>query len=252
MKTKLFAIVALALPLAACGTVDAGNVGIWNSFGKIGDTLASPGMHGLNPLTTSLEQMSVKDEAFSGETAVYTRDIQQAGIKYNIVTSLNPASALQMRSTVGLEWREKLLPPLIEATIKDVFGQYNATDAIAKRGEMQQRLLAALRQRLKARGISVSAFQITNIDFSDAFEKAVEDAQVATQQAVAAKNATVRVEEEARQTKIRADAEADRIRVQANAISANPAIVEMRRVEKWNGVMPSTVYCSPGTPCFGK
>lgn len=246
---KKHSIALLALPLAACGSVDAGNVGIWNRFGEIGDTVAQPGMHGLNPLTTTLEEMSVRDDPLSGETAVYTKDLQQAAVKYNIVTALNASSAIKMRKTVGLEWREKLLPPLVEATVKDVFGQFNATDAVAVRPQMQERMLQALRTRLKARGISVSAFQLTNVDYSDAFENAVEQAQVATQQAVAARNATVRVKEEAEQTRIRSEAEANRIRVQAQAISANPEIVQLRWVEKWDGKMPQTVYCSPGAPC---
>ncbi len=249
MNKRAIAIIALAVPLAACGTVDAGHVGVWNSFGKVSDQTAEPGMHGLNPLTTSLENMSVQDEPFTGETAVYTKDLQQAGVKYNIVTALNPGSAVSMRKTVGLEWRDKLLPPLVEATIKDVFGQFAATEAVARRPVMQQRIITSLRQRLQARGIRVSAFQLTNVDYSDAFENAVEAAQVATQQAIAARNATVRVQEEAKQTGIRAEAEANRIKVQAQAISANPEIVQLRWVEKWNGQMPGTVYCSPGSPC---
>lgn len=248
-RVLTLALVGLALPLAACGSVDAGNIGLFNRFGEISQSTAAPGMHGLNPLTTSLEQMSVRDEPLSGETSVYTKDIQQAGVKFNIVTRLNPANVYQMRTAIGLEWRDKLLPPLVEATIKDVFGRFNATEAVAERSKIQDAILQTLRARLKARGVLVSQFQLTNLDFSDAFESAVEAAQVATQKATEAKNATVRVKEEAEQTRIKAEAEANRIRVQAQAISANPEIVQLRWVEAWDGKMPSTVYCSSNTPC---
>lgn len=248
-RVKTLAIIGLVLPLAACGSVDAGHVGLYNRFGSIDQQTAPPGMHALNIATTTLEQMSVKDEPLSGETAGYTKDLQQAGMKYNIVAGLNPSSAYQMRTTIGLEWRDKLLPPLIEATIKDVLGRYNAVDAVGKRGEMQDAMFQTIRARLKPRGVLVSQFQLTNIDFSKAFEDAVERAQVATQQATEAKNATVRVKEEAEQTRIKAEAEANRIRVTAQAISANPEIVQLRWVEAWNGQMPQTVYCSSNTPC---
>jgi len=238
MKKRNISILFAAMPLAACGSVDAGHVGIWNNFGQIGQQVAQPGMHGLNPITTSLENMSVQDVPMTGETAIYTRDLQQATVKYNVVTSLNPAFAVQMRTSVGLEWRDKLLPSLIEAAIKDVFGQFNATDAVAQRGTMQQRMIAVVRQRLQQRGVNVSAFQLTNIDYSDAFESAVEQAQVATQQAIAARNQTVRIEELARQRVITARSEAEALTLQANAITSNPAIVQLRAIEKWNGQLP--------------
>jgi len=248
-KLSLAMALASATLLAGCGSVDTGNVGLWNRFGQIDDEVAQPGVYGVNIFTTSLEEMSVMSTPWKNKTPIYTKDIQTGTVDFNVTTSLNPSSAVKMRKTVGLEWREKILPQVVESTIKDVFGRYDAADAIAKRAQIQNGILADLRKALRPRGINVDDFQLTNIDYSDAFEDAVEKAQVATQKATEARNATVRVEEEAKQTKIKAQAEAESIRVQADAISANPAIVKLRWVEKWDGAMPATVYCSPGAPC---
>ena len=249
---KKFALIALgvsALALGACSQVDAGERGMFTHYGNIDEETVGPGLHWYFPVTTGMVKMNIQSTPWAGTTPIYTKDLQTANVKFNITTSLNPGNVVSMYKTVGDAWREKLIPPLVEATVKDVFGQFDAKDAISKRPVMQAQMLEALRTRFRARGINVESFQITNIDYSDAFEEAVEAAQVATQNAIAAQNATVRVTEEGKQTVIKANADAESIRVQANAISSNPAIVTLKWVEKWNGQMPSTVYCSSTTPC---
>ena len=248
MKKFMF-VAAGALLLAGCGSVDTGNVGLYNRFGKIDDQIVTEGVYAINPFTTSLENMSVQTTPWKADTNVYTKDIQTAKVSFNISTSLNRGSAVNMRKTIGLEWRERILPQTVESTIKDVFGHYNAGDAIAQRERIQTEITNKLRGTLRKRGINVDDFQLTNIDYSDAFEDAVEKAQVATQKANEAKNHTVEVEENAKQTVISAEASAESIRVQAAAVSSNPSIIKLKWVEQWNGVMPSTVYCSAGTPC---
>lgn len=250
---KVITIAALcvsASALSACGTVESGQVGLWNEWGKISDNVAGPGVHGYWPIGTSLETMDIKSQPLAGKSAAYTKDLQTANISYTVVLSLNAGQAVHMRTTVGLNWRDQLVPPIAESLIKDVFGQFNANESVGKRPEMQARMLNALRTELAKRGIVVENFVITNIDYSDAFEQAVERAQVATQNAIAAQNHTVEVTEQGKQTVIKANADAESIRVQANAISANPGIIRLKWVEKWDGTMPATVYCSSGTPCI--
>ncbi|MET3710366.1 regulator of protease activity HflC (stomatin/prohibitin superfamily) [Sphingomonas trueperi] len=246
---KFAALVILAAPLAACGSVDAGKVGLWNNYGKIGDqVLQGGGLQWYNPLTTSLEEMDVQEQPWKANTSIYTKDLQTATVTFTITTSLDPQRAVNMRRTVGLEWRDKLIPPVVAAVVKNVFGQFNAPDAVARRGDMQTIMLDQLRQKFAQRGIIVNDFSLTNIDYSDAFEGAVEAAQVATQKAIAAKNHTVEVEEQAKQRVITANSEAEAIKVQAVAISSNPAIVQLRAIEKWNGEMPQNMYGSAPMP----
>lgn len=248
----MFMALLMVPTLAGCGSVDTGNVGLYNRFGKVDDQYVTEGVYFYNPFTTSLESMNVQTTPWKADTKVYTKDIQTAGVSFNVSTSLNPSSSVSMRRAIGLEWRERILPQTVESTIKDVFGHYNANDAIAQRERIQTEIFSELRATLGKRGIRVDDFQLTNINYSDAFEKAVEQAQVATQKANQAKNHTVEVEEQAKQTRIAAEAEADSIRIQAAAVSSNPSIIELERVRKWKGDYPATVYCSASTPCFNK
>lgn len=234
--------------LSSCSTVDAGEVGLYSRFGEIDNQYAAPGLHFLNPLTTDMEKMTVQSIKKPGKTGIYTKDLQTATVDFAVTYSLDPSAAVRMRKTVGHEWENRLIPPVIESSIKTVFGKTNAIDAIANRQTMQDQIETVIRANLQRRGIRVEAFALTNIDYSDAFEKAVEDAQVATQNAVAARNQTVTVRERATQTVIAAEADAQAMKIKSQALSDNPGLTQYEAVKKWNGQLPANIYGSAPLP----
>jgi regulator of protease activity HflC (stomatin/prohibitin superfamily) len=58
-----------------------------------------------------------------------------------------------------------------------------------------------------------------------------------------------KAEADARATTVRAEAEAKAIKTRADALAQSPKIVAYEWVQKWNGEMPGTVYCSAAQPC---
>jgi regulator of protease activity HflC (stomatin/prohibitin superfamily) len=234
--------------LSSCSTVDAGEVGLKNVYGQVGNEVLAPGLHFKNPITTSIETMSIQSKRKDGQTGVYTKDFQTATVTSAITYSLDPNAAPRMRRTVGNEWEARLISPVVESSIKSVFGQVNAIAAIENRQAMQNTIQDMIRKALSPRGIRVESFALTNIDYSDAFEKAVEDAQVATQNAVAARNHTVQVQEEAKQTEIRAQADAKAMQIKSQALSSNPGLTQYEAVHRWNGVLPQNIYGSAPIP----
>ena len=246
--TGIIGAILLVTGLSSCSTVDAGEVGLYNRYGQIDNSVAQPGLHFINPITTDMEKMTVQSQRKNGETAGYTKDLQTANVKFAVTYSLDPAAAVRMRRTVGHEWSDRLVPPVVESSIKGVFGRVTAINAIANRQVMQDEVARALRAKLAPRGIRVEAFELTNISYSSAFEGAVEAAQVATQQAVAAKNQTVRIEEEARQKVITAEADAKAMKIKSEALSSNPGLTQYEAVKRWNGQLPTNMYGSAPVP----
>jgi regulator of protease activity HflC (stomatin/prohibitin superfamily) len=231
-------LVALVTGCNSFATVDAQRVGLKNTYGQISDTTLSPGgPYLINPFTTNIEEMDVGSDKWADKTPTYTKDLQTADVSFTLVYHLDPSYAVRIRRQYGPgdAWRNVLVPPIVQSSIKNIYAQYDAMAAVAQRPTIQNRITNVVRDRLRNRGVIVDGFELTNLDYSDQFEDAVEQAQVATQRAVAARNQTVTVREEAIQKEIRSKAEADAIQRQAQAISANPAIVEMRRIERWNG-----------------
>jgi prohibitin 2 len=226
-------------------TVDAGEIGLVNHYGAVSGETLQPGLHLVNPITTSVETMNTTSQRKDGETSVYTQDIQTANVKYAVTYSLDPTQAVRMRKTVGHEWEARLIQPAIESSIKTSFGAVNAINSIEKRPELQDRVEMLLRKTLGARGIRIENVQLTNIQFQGDFENAVESAQVATQNAVAAKNQTVTIQERANQQVITAKAEAEALRIKSEALASNPGLTQYTLAQKWDGHLPQQMI--PGS-----
>jgi regulator of protease activity HflC (stomatin/prohibitin superfamily) len=97
-----------------------------------------------------------------------------------------------------MDYEAKILTPVVEGTIKDIIGKWNAQDLISNREKATGDILFKLQSQLKDNYINVSDFQMTDINYSKVFEQAIESKVTAEQEAQRAKNKTVQVQEEAR------------------------------------------------------
>ena len=243
MKRFLTASV-LALSLTACGEVPTGHRGIWVNYGKPTGTV-SEGLHWYNPWSYDLEVMNVKQKKWESQTEAYTLDVQQATIQFALTYQLDPNKALWMIQNVGRddEWPSAIVPQVVEQSIKDVIGRARATqDVINNQAVVQQRILSEIRKRLKTRNVIAIGFEMKDVAFSPAFEKAVEQKQIAVERANAAKNKTVEVEELARQRVMAAEADAKAMQIKTQALSGNAKLVEYEAVQRWDGKLPQNMY----------
>ena len=100
--------------------------------------------------------------------------------------------------------------------------------------------------------IIVDDFNIENFQFSEEFDKAIEEKVTAEQKKLKAENDLERIRVEAEQVIVQADAESYSLLKKAEAISQSKDVVELKRIEvaekqievqrefvqRWNGVMP--------------
>jgi regulator of protease activity HflC (stomatin/prohibitin superfamily) len=93
----------------------------------------------------------------------------------------------------------------------------------------------------------VDEFNIVNFGFSSAFNNAIEAKVTAEQSALAAKNKLEQIKFEADQAIAEARGKAEAMRVESEALRSNPQILELRALEKWDGVLPQ-VTGAGGTP----
>ena len=182
--------------------------------------------------------MNVKTQKANPATTVFTKDIQQARLVYVVNYNLQPENVHKMYREVGKEYKDTILIPIVEGTVKNVIGRWNASDLIANRAKATSDILVKLQEQLDDNYINITDFNITDIDYSDSFEKAIEGKVTAEQEALKAKNKTVQIQEEARQKVISAEAEAKSMAIRANALTQNKALVEYEAVKKWDGKLP--------------
>lgn len=234
----LVVLIAFFNPLAIVGV---GERGVKVTLGKVSPTSYTEGIHFITPFISHIKNMNVKTQKSYVETSVYTKDIQNAQITYVLNYNLQPENAHRMYREVGMNYLETVVTPVVEGTLKDVIGKWNAQDLVANREQATREVLVKLQQHLTPKYVNVTDFQMTAIAYSGVFEKAIENKVTAEQEALRAKNKTVQIQEEAKQKLISAEAEAKSMAIRAHALTQNKALVEYEAVQKWDGKLPEYV-----------
>jgi regulator of protease activity HflC (stomatin/prohibitin superfamily) len=245
------AIIAIVVvSVAGCGikVVDTGQRGIQTRFGKIASESLPEGLYFYNPLTSNIVEIDTRVQRQDGETESYTRDVQQATIKYTLNYRLQQDKAHVVYRDVGRDWEQKLIPQVVLGTLKEVVGKWDAVDLIANRDKAGATAFEAIRSNLADRFVEVSRFEITDIAYTHEFENSVEQKVIAQQKAIEEQNRTKQIEEQARQKVLSAEAEAKSMQIRAQALEQNAKLVEWEAVQKWNGVLPQYMLGSGTTP----
>ena len=218
--------------------VGPGERGIKIKLGQVESESYGEGLHFIFPFIQKFKTMNVKTQKVTLNTAVYTKDIQQAKITYVINFNVQPDNVNKLFQEIGTDYKNTILLPVAEGTIKDIIGKWNAQDLIANREIATNDILFKLQGQLKDNYLNITDFQLVEINYSDVFERAIESKVTAEQEALKAKNKTVQVEEEAKQKVIAAQAEAKSMAIRAQALTQNKSLVEYEAVQKWDGKMP--------------
>ncbi|USM11487.1 high frequency of lysogenization K family protein [Citromicrobium phage vB_CbaS-RXM] len=236
-----FALVLLAsLGIAACSEVPPGHEAVSVTQGSInGVERAGLVWHG--PLTEIIP-ISLQTQKLEGKTIVYTKDVQQATVKYTVNYRLAGGKTREVFERYGVGYADLLMPQVIEESIKNQFGQSKAvSDAINRRGMVQAKIFDAFRKKMAKKNIVIEGFEINDVSFSDAFDKANEDKQIAVENATKEKNNTVAVRERAEQKVITAKADAEAMKIKSQALSGNPGLTAYEYAIRWDGKMPTYV-----------
>ena len=152
MDKKFFGIPILVLCLLVCFVVmcnpfvmvGPGERGIKIRLGQVQPESYGEGLHFIFPFIQKFRTMDVKTQKNTLTTAVYTKDIQQARITYVINFNVQPNNVNKLFQEVGLDYANKILTPVVEGTIKDVIGKWNAQDLVANREKATQDILFKL------------------------------------------------------------------------------------------------------------
>jgi regulator of protease activity HflC (stomatin/prohibitin superfamily) len=253
-KILMWAVVAIiaivVVSVAGCGikVVDTGQRGVKTRFGEITSTSLPEGLYFYNPITSNIIEIDTRVQRQDGDTESYTRDVQQAHIKYTLNYRLQQDKAHIVYRDVGRDWEQKLIPQVVLGTLKEVVGKWDAVDLIANRDKAGATTFEAMRAKFAERFVEVSRFEITDIAYTHEFENSVEAKVIAQQKAIEEQNHTKQIEEQARQKVLSAEAEAKSMQIRAEALEQNAKLVEWEAVQKWNGVLPQYMLGGGATP----
>jgi regulator of protease activity HflC (stomatin/prohibitin superfamily) len=242
-------IIILILLFGTFGTVGAGERGVLLQFGAVKDRVFGEGLYIKIPFAHSVTKMDVKIQKDEVPATASSKDLQVVTSRIALNYHLDPDSVNKVWQEVGRNYNVRIIAPAIQEAVKATTAKFTAEELITKREEVKEEIKANLAERLLERFIIVDEFNIIDFDFSKAFNEAIEQKVTAEQLKLKAERDLERIIIEKEQQITQAEAKAQAIQIEAQALRTNPAVVELRWIEKWDGKTPQ--YWGQASPFIG-
>lgn len=244
VKPKFFylcaaACAALVVLLSILCIVPAGYSGVRVTAGKVDDTVLAAGPHLKLPIVQKIVNIDnrIQRTDITGNAA--SKDLQNVSSNVSVNYRVDASQSASLYSNIGDGWDETVVRPAVQESLKAVIAQFTAEELITKRQETSAQIAEIIAQKIEPYGLSVSAVNVLNMDFSAEFNAAIEAKQTAQQNALKAEQDLARIEVEAQQKIVQAQADADSNRIRSESITDKILISEF--LEKWDGKLPSVV-----------
>jgi|SRR3989304_3243992 len=242
-------LVLLIIIFGTVGTIGAGERGVLLQFGAVKDKVFDEGLYFKIPFVQKVVTMDVKIQKDEVPASASSKDLQIITSKVAINYHLAPNAVNTVWQSVGKDYNSRIIAPSIQEAVKAVTAKFTAEELIIKREDVKDQIKINLAERLIRTHIIVDDINITSFDFSPAFNEAIEAKVTAEQLKLKAERDLERISIEADQRVVEAEGKAKAIRTEAQALTANPQVVELRWIEKWDGKTPT--YWGGASPFIG-
>ena len=229
-------ILVVILLFSSVTTIKSGEVGIRVRFGKVVNRQTSEGINFKMPIIEKIEKMNVRVQKVEVQTASSSKDLQEVEMSLAVNYQIDKDKARDLYKTVGTGYDEVILEPAIQESIKAVTSKYTAEELITNRSEVSEKCQEELNKKVSKYGLKVNDFNITNFNFSEEFNKAIEEKQVAEQKVLTAKQELEKERIEAEKKIVKAEAEKQANELKQQSLTDN--IIKEKFIEKWNGELP--------------
>lgn len=188
-KAPVFSIalaIVLALALAvvplSIHIVNTGEVAVVKHMGEAKD-VKSAGMHFDLWFITQYDYYDSKVQNVEITTSAYSSDAQTMDIAMTLQYQISTENAIDIAKQYGsLDALQSRIEAIAVEKTKSVLSSYKAMDIISDRASMSPKVEESIINAITDEYfVTVSTVVLTNIDFSDAFEKAVEEKMIAEQ-----------------------------------------------------------------------
>ncbi len=263
ISAGIVALLVIVILLGCFTIVNSGHVGVVRMLGAVQPVPLPEGFNIKKPFIDSIEEISVRLQKSDAAATAASKDLQvvstRVAVQYSLIGEVAPRTyqAIGRSTTVAAN----VIAPAIQESVKAVTAQYTAEELVTKRSEVKQKIQSAIAsfindtlvQKGAEGALNLDNVAITDFEFSNEFNKAIEEKVQAEQEALKAENEKLRrvtqAEAAAEERKLAADAEAyqitqasvakaEAIKREAAALRDNPELIELRLAEKWDGKLP--------------
>lgn len=200
--------------------------------GGIQEKVIGEGTHFRVPLIQDPIILDVRSRPRTIHSATGTKDLQMVNISLRVLSRPLEDKLPSIYKQLGVDFDDRVLPSLGNEILKSVVAQYNAEELLSKRAEISAQIRKGLIKRASAFNLILDDVSITHLTFGREFAKAIEQKQVAQQEAERQSWVVARSDQERKAAVIRAEGEAEAANLISDAISkAGNGIIEIRRID---------------------
>lgn len=132
----------------------------------------------------------------------------------------------------GTDYDERVLPSIGNEVLKAIVAQFDAAELITQREAVSNRIRTELMRRAQQFNIALEDVSITHMTFGREFTRAVEQKQIAQQDAERARFIVEKAEQERQANVIRAEGEAESADIISKAVAkAGDGLIQIRRID---------------------
>ncbi|EPE05683.1 prohibitin phb1 [Ophiostoma piceae UAMH 11346] len=232
-KTAIPAVAGVAVLQASLYDVRGGTRAvIFDRLTGVKETVVSEGTHFLVPWLQRSIIFDVRTKPRNIATTTGSKDMQMVSLTLRVLHRPEVQALPKIYQNLGQDYDERVLPSIGNEVLKSIVAQFDAAELITQREAVSNRIRADLTKRAHEFNIALEDVSITHMTFGKEFTKAVEQKQIAQQDAERARFIVERAEQERQANVIRAEGEAESAETISRAIAkSGDGLVQIRKIE---------------------
>jgi len=217
-----------------------------------------PGLHWIIPIVESVETYSISNQNYTMSVApnegqiqgddsirARTKDGQEVILDASVIYQVDPTKVVQLHIVWQNRYEEGIVRPEARGAIRNAVSQYGVEEVVStKRAEMVQLITDELSASLSKNNLFLIDFVLRDIHFSEAYAAAVEQKQIAEQQAQQARLTVEQKKQEAEQARQIAQGQADAAVISAQG-AAEAQIIQAEAQAKANELIGQSLQQNP-------
>ncbi|RAH39612.1 prohibitin subunit PHB1 [Aspergillus aculeatinus CBS 121060] len=205
---------------------------IFDRLSGVQEKVVNEGTHFLIPWLQKAIIYDVRTKPRHISTTTGSKDLQMVSLTLRVLHRPDVPKLPVIYQSYGTDYDERVLPSIGNEVLKAIVAQFDAAELITQREAVSNRIRTDLMKRAAQFNIALEDVSITHMTFGKEFTRAVEQKQIAQQDAERARFIVERAEQERQANVIRAEGEAESADIISKAVAkAGSGLIEIRRIE---------------------